>query len=224
LGVVSVSILGNSVSVSFGEIMMVMSAVTLLLALVPPFLDPNGFNPLALPGSFIASFNYLWFNDFKFLGDAEQGGTCLQAISSLDTMPALTNVAEQIENSTLENATMQNLTEDETLNTAVEDAWWSFIPFQSALKGFMEIPNSVIQKTADFSDFFKYRVITNAGDYALYLVNVVIYIFNILVGCGFNGVRFVIGASIAVYWLYMSSGILGGLANFLSMLMKIFGG
>jgi hypothetical protein len=57
--------------INFDEIMMIASAITILLAIIPPMTNPSGINPLDFPGSFVISFNTLWFNNFAFFKSNE---------------------------------------------------------------------------------------------------------------------------------------------------------
>jgi hypothetical protein len=197
---------GFQLGISFPEIMMIATALTLLLAIIPPMQNPNGVNILDFPGSFVNSFNTLWFNNFNFFKNNGQMDSCVGAInvSALSYTPP----------ADLKNESIYGETNYPVLITQQD--------FLSQIEGWFSQPSSTGNSLID-AVLFTVRsmfilVIQVTYGFVMLFVQILMNLSNFLVGCSIGGVRLVIGITIAFYWLYHLMGIIGGGSSILKMI------
>jgi hypothetical protein len=169
--------------INFDEIMMIASAITILLAIIPPMTNPSGINPLDFPGSFVISFNTLWFNNFAFF-KSNEAGSCIGVLNSTATAnigPSLTvynNTAYQENRSLL----------DEFLYKAnLELNVWA--------RGTPTISNTPIRTGVDI-----FQSGDALGAFISTITNLIGLVFKVIFDCTLGAFRLVIGLAIACYW------------------------
>jgi len=196
--------------IGFDELLYVAIAITVVLAVVPVINDSRGLNPLNFPGSFIASFNNLWFDNFNFLQD-KRSDSCVSLINatgSVMVQRALTNATIETENVTKSN---------DALGYLLEHAHFEYV-FGSQIGGIVQTVKDTGLNKIPFS-----VEIGGAGQSAVYTAQYVFdaclavsfLIIQILISCTLSGVRLIIGVFVFGWLFYKALPVL-------DLLFKVF--
>lgn len=169
--------------INFDELMMIASAITLLLAIIPPVTNPSGINPLDFPGSFVASFNALWFNNFAFF-KSDSTGSCIGVLNST----ARANVGPQL-------TVFNNTAYQENRSLLDKFLYMANLELNVWSHGTPQISNTPVRTGADI-----FQSGNAVGAFISTITNLLSLIFKVIFDCGLGAFRLVIGLAIAVYW------------------------
>ena len=205
---------GFNLGVSLNEIMIIATAITFLLALIPPMINPNGVNVLDFPGSFVSSFNVLWFDNLNFV-KMDGNGTCPSALRGINTL-----FYEKVPGGGGGGGGGAGKIYPVNPNMhLIADLPIPLIMIQMPLL----LGATDVTAFLDFIADILRDIIYGLSGIVVFLIKFVVFIGNVLLSCGLGGIRLAIGASIAFYWLSKIIGLLGGITSIFMFIFKIFG-
>jgi hypothetical protein len=180
---------GFNLGLGLNELMMIAVGVTLLFILVLP-IGQNGqtYNFLGVPGATVTAFNTLWFSNFEFFNSNQT--SCAASVGSFNDVwyyfKEPNSAYSPGSGAGGGGGGARSGNETATYNSTY-----------TQLSGIPEVIGSI---TGSISNSF--------GSILLTLVKLLLFIWDVGIGCGVNGVRLIIGFGVAVTIFYPISLVL----------------